>query len=278
MRSSAVMRRWVQTGFDFVGTPREPSAGDTVTPAGDSPSDTALPQPMGPLVNATRQALENRLAQLMACRVRLVVTNNRSSLLHAREGADGVHVRLHHMFLDAPDPLVKALARYLTRGDKTSARRVDAFIEENRGKIAAGDSRLGRQVSLRTRGHVHDLQAMFDALNETWFGSAIEASVTWGRRTRPLRGRRRSSLRLGSYVFQDRLIRMHPVLDQRWVPDFFVRYVLFHEMLHVVTPPEERAGQRHYHGRAFRARERSYPDYQRAVAWEREHLDRLLAS
>ena len=65
------------------------------------------------------------------------------------------------------------------------------------------------------------------------------------------------------------------------MPDFFVRYIVFHEMLHaelgIETSP---TGRRCIHSRAFNRRERQYADYARASAWDKQpaNLRRLLRS
>ena len=71
-------------------------------------------------------------------------------------------------------------------------------------------------------------------------------------------------------------MRVHPALDQAWVPRFFVRFIVFHEMLHHVEPAHEGRGRTQFHTKTFRARERAFHDHDRALAWERAHLGRLL--
>ncbi len=72
------------------------------------------------------------------------------------------------------------------------------------------------------------------------------------------------------------LIRIHPVLDNLWVPRFFVRYIIFHELLHHLIPTRIQGRRRICHGPEFRAHERAYPDYQRAQLWQQAFLPRLL--
>jgi len=67
------------------------------------------------------------------------------------------------------------------------------------------------------------------------------------------------------------------VLDQASVPEWFVRFVLFHELLHAVHPPERGTDNRWvHHGSLFRRRERTYVDYARAIEWERRNLRTLI--
>ncbi len=122
-----------------------------------------------------------------------------------------------------------------------------------------------------------ELLRVFEQLNAQWFLNSVQVQVRWGRASSRRSGRRRQrSIRLGSYVFEDRVIRMHPVLKNAWVPDFFVAYVLFHEMLHVAEPPIRSKGRILYHHAQFKSRERAYPDYKRARVWERQNIERLL--
>ena len=64
--------------------------------------------------------------------------------------------------------------------------------------------------------------------------------------------------------------------DQPPVPRWFVRFVLMHEILHAAHPPRIDGGRWIHHGREFRARERAYADYARALRWESENLPRLI--
>ena len=147
---------------------------------------------------------------------------------------------------------------------------LDRYIADNAHRVRAP---LERVQSKPAQGHHHDLDAIYRELNGGYFEEAITASIHWGRK--PTR-RRRRSIQLGTYVATDDLIRIHPALDQDWVPTFFVAFIVFHEMLHAAVGGPVTNGRQYFHNARFRALERSYPDYDRAIAWERKHLDRLL--
>jgi len=227
------------------------------------------------LEEAARRALERRLGGLLREPISVSITNNRHTMLSTRRSGRVTHLRLHHMFLDADDTTVRAMARYLERGERRASERLDSFIEANHHLISKGRTRRTR---VRTEGRYHDLGEIFTEVDELYFGGGTDdVQVTWGRRP-PANRRGRRSVRLGTYVQDDQLIRMHPVLDQDWVPRFFVAYVLFHEMLHHVVPAPLVNGKRRFHGPEFRKRERNYPDYARAIAWEETNLRRLLST
>ncbi len=218
-----------------------------------------------------RQALERRFASAVPVPVLLSITDNRHAIIsHSR--ANGIlRVRLHHMFLDAPASVKAALVRYVVRGERAASAFVGQYIEANGARLA----RRSRAVPLVTKGARHDLLSIFQDLNERYFDGEVNALVTWGRAgTR--RGMRRSTIKLGSYSALDRLIRIHPALDRRWVPRYFVAYVIFHEILHAVIPHGRGAGRRSLHPPEFLARETEFRHCERALAWEKRHLARLL--
>ncbi|HEY4758584.1 MAG TPA: hypothetical protein VIH43_08495, partial [Chthoniobacterales bacterium] len=98
--------------------------------------------------------------------------------------------------------------------------------------------------------------------------------VVWGRRRKH---RPREQFVFGTIQEEDRLIRINPALDQAFVPPWFLRYVLYHEMLHSVVPDETLSrNRRRVHTEEFNRREREFPGYRRARRWEEDNLSRFL--
>jgi hypothetical protein len=230
-------------------------------------SDVAAPS-----AELTRRQLEARLSTELGRPVALTLTENRRTMLSTRRRGHVLCVRLHSLFGEAGQGVVHDLVRYLRDRDRHASARLNEYIEQRRDRIRA---RSQRTVTTRTVGEYHDLGAIFEELNQRWFDGRVDARITWSRRS-STRRRRRRSIRLGAYQARDQLIRVHPVLDQAWVPRFFVAYIVFHEMLHHVLPEEKTGGRRRMHTAEFRARERAYPDYERALEWEKRHLEHLL--
>ena len=179
-------------------------------------------------------------------------------------------VRLHHMFLRAPDSVIDDLATFLMRSNRHANARLDRYIEDNDDKIRKG---IDRNTTLRTEGEHYDLQSIYNYLNRQYFEDALDLRITWGKAPNKAR---RHSIRMGTYSQDEQLIRIHPSLDASWVPSFVVELVIYHEMLHAVVPPILRGRQKIFHTPEFRRREAAHPDYQKAVAWERANLYRLL--
>jgi hypothetical protein len=221
-----------------------------------------------------RQALERRLCSAFPGPVLLSITDNRQAIISHSIDRGVLRARIHHMFLDAPPNVLDALVRYVTSGDREASVLVGHYIEANAGRLA----RRSRQVPLVAAGKHHDLLRIFQDVNERYFDGAVNALITWG--NRGAKGTRRhdprKTIKLGSYAAVDRLIRVHPALDRTWVPRYFVAYIVYHEMLHHVMPATRGEGRRNLHPPEFLARERDFRHYDRAIAWEKGHLGRLL--
>lgn len=210
-------------------------------------------------------SLRRALEDVTGMTLDLVITNNRSSLLSFNPGSySSAQVRVHRMFLSASPEVVRALGLWLKRRQcKRSAAAIDDFIRENRHLIAKRKPR--KILTFQVEGRIHDLQKLYDEVNAEHFDNTLKVPITWGRL--PTK-RNRRSIRFGSYSPEDHLVRIHPYLDQEFVPEFFVRYIVFHEMLHARLGIEVHpSGRRIIHSKVFNRMERAYPDYDRSIAW-----------
>jgi hypothetical protein len=219
-----------------------------------------------------RQALERRLRSAFPGLVMVSITDNRHTMIsHARKGGV-LQVRIHHMFLDAPPRVIDALVQYIATGDREASDLVGAYIEASGSRL----SRRRRRLKLATQGKHHDLLQIYRDVNERYFRGQVNALISWGTPVRRTRKEPRHTINLGSYLSLDRLIRLHPALDRRWVPRYFVSFIVYHEMLHHLMPASRGVGRRALHPPEFRERERMFRHYERAVMWEARNLGRLL--
>jgi len=241
-------------------------------PQSRAPRDGRAASPSRQEVLALARVLAQQVADRLGpeVKVQLTVHDNRSTMISFRRVAPLLKVRVHHMFLEAPPPVVDALADYTGRGRRAAGQVLDDFIAAQQERIRA---HAHQPTSLEARGRCFDLQALFDALNAEFFQGSVRARIGWGRQSGR---RRRKSIRLGVYDHKAREIRVHPALDRPDVPRFFVEYIVFHEMLHQLFPSDRPGGRNVHHPRAFRDRERAFPRYEAALAWEKQHLNQLL--
>lgn len=223
-----------------------------------------------------RLELERELRTNSGIHFDLRITNNVSSLMSWRPGRNGnpAQFKLHHMFLQAESDVREALAQWVRQPrSKTAGALINRFIRKHMHLIEKKPAVL---EDIRTEGQFHDLAALFQEVNREHFEDKVDTPIAWGRMATFSRQR---SIQFGSYLPGQHLIRIHPLLDQEFVPKYFVRYIVFHEMLHAVLGIEENEqGRRSVHSPEFRRLEKAYPDYARATAWanDKAHFRRLL--
>src|ERR1700736_1523171 len=149
------------------------------------------------------------------------------------------------------------------------------MAKKTKRKVAYRSLPMQRQFNLRQEGRHFDLGAIFDELSRRCFrGRLRNYKVEWGRRRKHPP---KDHFSFGTIQEEDRVIRIHPLLDQAFVPRWYLKYVLYHEMLHSVVPDKLlRSGRRVVHTEEFNRREREVRSYPRARRREEKTLPRFL--
>src|SRR5947209_7212444 len=179
-----------------------------------------------------------------------------------------VYVRLSDLFQSAPPEVIRALAfllvaRLLSRKAPRAEERIYRSYAFSPQLLRASDlarKQRGRKVISSAQGKVYDLERIFGRLNRRYFdGEIVKPVLTWSQR--------RARNILGHHDAAHETITINKTLDSREVPEWFVEYILFHEMLHIKHPARLIKGRRHYHTPAFRTDEQRFPHYHDAQRW-----------
>ena len=187
-----------------------------------------------------------------------------------------VFVRLAEICRQMPLGAQRALAyilvsKLLRKKVPPRAREIySAFIKtaEVREKAVENKKTRGRKIITSARGDVYDLDAIFDALNETYFKNSLPKPVlSWSSR--------RTYRILGHHDSAHETVIVSRSLDDKTVPRFVVEYVVFHEMLHIFHPTEHRDGRRYNHTPAFRRNERKFRYFEEAESWIERNVKNL---
>lgn len=212
-----------------------------------------------------------RLKRQLKIELDLVVTENRSVMLNLLEKRRSyVRLSLHKMFLNAPDAILNAIVHYVngTRKEGSVLRR---FIQDN---LPHYPPKIKAARPLLHAGEIYHLKPIYDAINAQYFGNELDLAITWYGKER--QKRRRTRITFGQYCTSLRLIKIHRMLDNPFFPDYFVSFVVYHEMLHSVVPASwDKRGRHCFHGPDFKERERLFEHYKQAIAWEKSNKDKL---
>lgn len=217
---------------------------------------------------------QEHLENTVGIKLRLKINDNRSTMLSVKWEPDCAKVSMHRMFLQAPQNVMQALACYLKGEDKKLAPSIKAYIEHNLQKLDYSHKLDLSQLD--TQGRVYDLEKIYHHLNREYFDQTLELHITWfGQR------RRRACNRVTFGLYHDplRLIKINRLLDNKYFPDYFVAYVIYHEMLHYVCPTYvDENGCKHIHSKAFKEREKEFKFFKEAQKWIQNNQNYLFAA
>lgn len=192
--------------------------------------------------------------------------SNVNNTIRLREGQ--VLARVSDLLEGAPDEVLHAIAHILVA--KLYRKPIDARLNRRyrdhvNGKTLRTKAELIRQVRGRKRiesakGHVYDLEQIFDELNLRFFhGLMGRPQMTWSRD--------HATRLLGHYDPAHNAIVISRAFDHPRVPRYVVEYIVYHEMLHLKHPVKVRGGRRCVHPAQFQAEEKMFPELDSAKAF-----------
>jgi hypothetical protein len=191
---------------------------------------------------------------------------NVNNTIRMRDGK--LFVRLSDLLEGAPENVLESIAHILLAKiyrkpiETSHATRYRRYVSSH--DIAA-KAHLVRQIRGRkriasARGHVYDLNGIFDELNQHFFhGLLARPQMTWSQV--------RSRQSLGHYDPAHNAIVVSRIFDHPRVPRWAVEYIVYHEMLHLKHPVRLRGSRRCVHSREFLAEENRFPHLQQAKAF-----------
>ncbi len=183
-----------------------------------------------------------------------------------------IRIRVNEHFRHAPDKIIELLAIillakvYKIRVGSEIRKSYNDYIEILKKSLPV--KKHNRLDAYTAKGEIFDLTKIFNQLNTSYFGSNLRIPVLgWSRKN--------SYWRLGFYDKERDLLVISRVFDQSAVPEDIVRYMVYHEMLHIYYPSERKNGRRIIHPPAFRKTEKQFPGYQDIQSWLKSNLREL---
>jgi hypothetical protein len=119
--------------------------------------------------------------------------------------------------------------------------------------------RKPRAVILRKQGVHYNLDEIYHRINQTYFEGKLSLHITW---FNPKKTRYQRRIVLGCYHRDKHLVKINRLLDQADIPEYYISFIVYHEMLHHVAPPiTERFRKRQIHHQEFKDLEKKFHDY-----------------
>ena len=188
---------------------------------------------------------------------------NVNNTIRLRDGK--LYVRLSDLLEGAPETVLRALSHILLAKmyrkpiDGAHARRYRRYVHsrEIRDKAHLVRQMRGRKRIASPRGHVYDLDAIFERLNLQFFGGLLaRPRLTWSQN--------RARHRLGHYDPAHNAIVVSRIFDHPAVPAHAIEYIVYHEMLHLKHPVKLRGSRRCVHSPEFLQEEKLFPQLEAA--------------
>ncbi|HSX04330.1 MAG TPA: hypothetical protein VLG76_06345 [Rhabdochlamydiaceae bacterium] len=130
-----------------------------------------------------------------------------------------------------------------------------------------------RTIRLKTQGEHYHLDQIYEKINQHYFEGKLDLKISWFGNHKSVAKRR---VILGSYNHRKGLIKIHRVLDHSHIPDYFISFIVYHEMLHHVLPPLwGRYRRRRIHHSEFSAREKQFEEYALAKEFRKGFIKEL---
>jgi len=178
-----------------------------------------------------------------------------------------LQVDISDLLATAPAPIQEALASILIAKlfrktpDAASVARYRRYLNrpDMRHSLRIVKKQRGRKTYLHARGKIYDLEKLFEELNFEYF-SGLMARPQLGWSLRPSRST------LGHYDPSHNVIVLSVLLDSPDAPELIVKFVMFHEMLHLRYPTEHSGARRCIHSRDFKRAEKNFAGYETAKA------------
>lgn len=211
----------------------------------------------------TVENLKKALEEKINSNFKLKTTKNSRIILQIENKPDGEKIiKVHSCFIDATSDIIDTIVRVVL--GKKNKHDKNKLVEYAKSAML---HQLGHNVRIDCDGNYYNLKRIFDLLNERYFKNKVSCSITYGKHFHKKRSR---SIIFGNYDTGKNLIRINRALDSPAIPEFFVRYIIFHEMLHAYLHLSNRTCSKH--SKEFKKIEASYPEFQMAEKWKKENL------
>ena len=191
---------------------------------------------------------------------------NINNTIRLRDGK--IYARLSDLLEGAPESVLESIVHILLAKlyrkaiENTHTLRYRRYVSSHDLSRKAHLIRQmrGRKKIVPAKGHVYDLDEVFETLNQRFFfGLLGRPQMTWSSS--------HSRQSLGHYDPAHNAIVVSRIFDHARVPRYAIEYLVYHEMLHLRHPVKLRGSRRCVHSREFLAEEKLFPELEKALAF-----------
>ena len=128
--------------------------------------------------------------------------------------------------------------------------------------------KLRKLTHYNPQGKVFNLKKFYDELNQKYFqNKLVVKNIGWSKNN--------SYTRIGFYDEKRDLLVISKIFDSKKVPIEVLRYLVYHEMLHIKIPAVRINLRRVVHSKEFKLLEQGFPEFNRINKWIKSNLVKL---
>jgi len=203
-------------------------------------------------------------------KIHIEVSKDRRNLVQIITKQDEKIVKIHQNLVNAPHPIIRAIADFIAGKEKRKNKKTIVEYARKNPQIFSKQ----RKMNIDVTGKFYNLKQVFDKINEQFFNGFLSSvNISFGKR---YYSKRHRSIVFGNYCPETNLIRINRSLDSDSVPEFFLEYIVFHEMLHAYLYLLDSGSTGHT--KKFKMMEKELPNLEKAEKWKRENLSLFIGS
>ena len=175
-------------------------------------------------------------------------------------------INIHSTFLKADKNIIQDILIFINQDKNKNLKevkyRLSKFFEENYvpKKFKINNKFKYKNIEKLFQNIITRLNDLYNNIN------FFELKITWGKNYKY----RRRSIRFGSFDKKHNLIRIHPALDNSYVPDFFINSIIYHEVAHFIIHKTNKKSLPH--SKVFyNLLKMIDPDYNNSRIWEKNN-------
>lgn len=155
-------------------------------------------------------------------------TDKGKNLIIIKKNIFNTIINLHSVFLKGDKNLIQNIINFIKKNNfyEESKRKLNDFYHNNQIKKHIKIKKSFKHKDIYSYLHeiIDEIKTKYEEIDFN------QLKITWGKYYKT----RKRSIRFGSFDRRHDLIRIHPVLDNEKVPDFFIRSIIYHETAHFI--------------------------------------------
>ena len=180
------------------------------------------------------EIFKQKLGDFLPFHSKIVLTKNSKIIISIKQSLFTTLIEINRVFLDAKMDIINEIIFFIKNFKKNNSKVKNAkdgikkFFEQNivhtKDNTKIKTDYKDKNIVMLFHEVISKLKVKFEHIDFT------KIQITWGN----YRQNQKRIIRFGSFTKEKNLVRLHPLLDDGKIPDYFVKSVIYHEVGHFI--------------------------------------------